>query len=52
MYLAYYATSFAAGTRVNGTLKILKDDLKTSAKSNCMGVSTEFSKFAREEAKP
>ena len=51
LYLAYYATSFTVGTRVNSASKIFKDDLKISPNSSCMGVSTKFSKFSRARSK-
>ena len=51
LYLAYYATSSAAGSRVNSASKTFEDDLKISPNSNCMGVSAEFSKFARGRSK-
>ena len=45
LYLVYSVTSFAARTGVNCTLKIFKDNLKTSPNNNSIGVSAKFSKF-------
>ena len=51
LYLAFYTTSFAAGSRVNSASKNFEDDLKISPNSNCMGVNAGFSKFARGRSK-
>ena len=51
LYLAYYATSSAAGSRVNSASKTFEDDIKISPNSNCMGVSAEFSKLAWRRSK-
>ena len=51
LYLVYYATFFAVGTRVNSASKIFEDDLEISPNSSCIGVSAEFSKFARARSK-
>ena len=37
LYLAYYATFFAVGTRVNSASKIFEDDLKIKSEQQLYG---------------